>query len=121
VDNERVVLAGMALAGKAKVLLDDLLIRQRQDAGEPTVFYAESFSFVEFLRQRLTERQFREFLGHVKSGCTVLDALQRALYVAPDDLFPATLSGVWEDHAIQQAQLVRALRGKDAPLPAGPK
>jgi hypothetical protein len=112
-DNERVILAGTALAGKGKVPLDDLVVRQRNDAGDPAVFYAESFSFAEFLRHRMTERQFREFLEHVKSGCPVSDSLQRAMYLPPDEGFTAKLSGAWEDHAILQAQILRIVREQD--------
>jgi hypothetical protein len=115
-DNERILLAGAALASKAKIPMDDLVARGRQDMGNPSVYYAESFSFMEFLRNRLTERQFREFLLHVKAGCPVTDALQRALYVAPCDAFPVKLAIAWEEHAILQAQFIRTIRGMDLAL-----
>jgi hypothetical protein len=111
-DAERLVLAGAALASKVKIALEDLLIRQRDNMGEPPVFYSESFSFIQFLRERMTERQFHEFLDHLKGGCPVADALQRALYVPPDESFTNALTGAWEDHAIQQSQVIRALQGR---------
>jgi len=113
VDNERVILAGTALAGESRIPLDRLFARERHDIGDPAVFYAESFSFTEYLHGRLSEQQFKAFLGHIKDGCTVRDALQRALYLPPDSRFMGELASAWEEHAVAQAQIVQALRGAD--------
>lgn len=113
IDNRRIELAGAALAGKAKIALGDLLVRRRRDAGDPAVFYAEAFSLTEFLHSRLTGPQFAAFLKHVRYGCGVAEALQRALYVAPDDGFLSALAAAWEDCAIAQGQFLRALRQRE--------
>jgi len=113
VENSRAELAGMAIAGKAKIPLEDLLVRRRYDVQKPAVFYAESFSFVEFLHGRMTDEQFRALLEHIKAGCTVADALQRSLYVPADESFLRALASAWEDHAIEQAQYLRALAASE--------
>jgi len=111
IDNGRVALAGKAIAGKARISLGGLFIRQRYDLDEPATFYAESFSFVEFLHSRLTVEQFGAFLENVKGGCTVADALQRALCVPASESFVGSLASAWEDHAVAQAQYLEALGG----------
>lgn len=117
VDNERVVLAGTALASNGKLRMEELLTRQRKDLRDPSLFYAESYSFTAFLHDRLTEQQFHDFLGHIKSGCTTIESVQRALYMPPDESFAAALAGAWEDQAIQQAQMIRSLQGRADLLP----
>ena len=109
VENDRVALAGKTVAGKAKIALDDLFVRRRYDVEKPAVFYAESYSFVEFLHTRMTDQQLRALLEHVKGGCTVTDALQRSLYLPADESFLPALASAWEDHAIEQAQYLSAL------------
>ncbi len=117
VDNERVLLAGAALASKGKLRMEDLLTLQSKDLHDPSVFYAESFSFLAFLHDRLTDSQFHDFLEHVKSGCSTIEAVQRALYLAPEDSFATALAAAWEDQAIQQAQIIRSLQGRADLLP----
>ena len=119
VDPRRLILAGAALAGDAGIELPDLFIRGRPDVGDPGVFYAESFSFVSFLHARMGPEQFRSFLGHVKGGCTVADAIQRALYMPADTNFPRKLAAAWQRHAITDAQYIRAL-GMRTPEPSRP-
>ncbi len=109
-DVDRTVLAGTALAGEGKIPLQDLLVLNPMDIqADPRLFYAESFSFLEFLRARLSDPQFKDMLHHVKHGCSVSDALQRALYVPPSRTFLVELADAWEEHAIAEAQIVRAL------------
>jgi hypothetical protein len=109
IDTGRVQLAGKAIAGKARGRLEALFIRRRYDLGKPEAFYAESFSFVEFVHGRISGEQFRAFLDHVKGGCTVADALQRSLYMPAREDFLPSLASAWEDHAIEQAQYIEAL------------
>ncbi len=112
VDNDRLELAGAALSGKEAISLDNLLVRQEEEGKNLPAFYAESLSFTEFLRGRLTPRQFSDFLDHVKGGCTVSDALQRALYISQDDKFMPALAEAWQDHAVSTSQIIRVLKGK---------
>jgi len=105
----RIELAGKVVAGQARIALAALLVRRRYDLDRPGVFYAEAFSFVEFLHGRITPRQFKAFLRHVKDGCTIADALQRSLYAPADEEFLASLASAWEDHALAQSQYIRAL------------
>ncbi len=108
-DTGRVELAGKTVAGRARTSLEALLVARRYNMDEPRSFYAMSFSFVEFLHGRMTPRQFREFLLHVKGGCTVADALQRSLYLPARDGFLPAVASAWEDHAVEQSQFVEAL------------
>jgi len=112
-ENSRIRLAGRTVAGKASRKLKDLFVARRYSIDEPLVFYAESYSFMEFLHGRLSPAQFRDFLLNVQAGCTVTDALQRSLYVPADDSFLADLAGAWEDHAIEQTQFLEALASRD--------
>jgi hypothetical protein len=108
-DPRRAVLAGAALAGEKGIPLADLFVAHRADLAAPRIFYAEAFSFTGYLHARLTARQFRDVLEHIKDGCAVADAIQRALYAPPRDDFLARLAAAWTDHAITDAQFLRAL------------
>jgi len=108
-DPQRIVLAGAALTGGSRISLEDLFARSRDDLRDPAVFYAESYSLLSFLHARTGPEQFRRFLGHVKEGCTAADALQRALYSPDDPAFTRKLAAAWEDHAITDAKILRAL------------
>lgn len=113
VDNDRLTLAGLALAGKERLPLESLLACRRDNLGKVDVFYAEAYSFTDYLRTKLGQRQFKDFLDHVRDGCTVADAIQRALCVpGDDDKFLPALAEAWQDRAIQQAQVTRALLEK---------
>lgn len=109
VDHKRILLAGSALAAGDGGSLDRLFRSDRADLDDPEVFYAKSFSFVSFLHERMTQEQFRRFLEHVKAGSTIEDAIQRALRIPPDESFLPQLAAAWEDHAIAEAQYLRAL------------
>lgn len=110
-DSQRILLAGTALAGKGRIALEDLIPIQRQDLAEVSVFYAESYSFVSFLRSRLSESQFKDLLEQVKAGASFGEALNRALHICGDrDILP-DVAEAWEKQAIDQAQELRILRG----------
>ena len=112
-DNARVILAGMALAADRDASLVDLFARQRHSMGDPAVFYAKSFTFIEFVRSRMTHHQFRAFLSHVKDGCAIGDAIQRAFCAPDDEQFMPALARAWQDRTVVQAQFLRALaKGK---------
>lgn len=113
VDADRVALAAAALTGHKAVPLERLILRRRLTLGDGVdVFYAQAFSFVEFLHSRLTGEQFADFLGHLKAGCSVSDALQRALYLPPEGPFLHQVASAWHDHAIARAQLIEALAAR---------
>jgi len=109
VDNDRVLLAGAALAGERAIPLEELLVIRRSDLDDPGIFYAEAFSFMSFLRARLTAGQFRSFLDHTRNGCGIGESLQRALYVPQSDEFMPALNAAWEDYALAHAQYLKAL------------
>lgn len=109
VDNSRILVAGAALAGGKKIRLETLLLMDRCAADDAAVFYAESFSLTCFLHSRLSRQQFREMLGHIKAGCPLDEAVQRALYVPREEVFLARLARAWEGEAIRQSQFLQAL------------
>jgi hypothetical protein len=109
IDNDRVTLAGKALTGKAKIPLGKLIVTERVETPSKEVFYAEAFSFLEYLHSRLTRRQFRAFLDHVKSGCAIDEAIQRAIFAAVDDSFMPALAAAWEQQAVADWQTLEAL------------
>lgn len=120
-DDNRIVLAGTALAAGRHLPLPQLFLTTRSDLDDPAVFYAQAVSFVEYLRDRMSREQFRRFLENIRSGSPVTDALQRALYVPPDEEFLSELARAWQDHAVAQAQYIRALRGEPGLLQDGPE
>lgn len=109
VDNSRIVLAGTAMTGEGKIPLARLLLMERFAKDEAAVFYAEAFSFADYLQSRMTRRQFREMLDHVKAGRPLDEAIQRALYVPCDEALLGKLARAWEAEAIKQSQFLRAL------------
>ncbi|HUS48465.1 MAG TPA: hypothetical protein VM098_10100 [Phycisphaerae bacterium] len=120
VSNHRLELAGTALAGKARIPLGELLVLRSGQLRSPEVFYSEAYSFVGYLRGRMTDRQFGDFLEHMQGGCSFADAAQRALHVSDSPQFLPALAKAWEAHAVDHAQMIRTLRGKaglTGPLP----
>ena len=115
-DNTRLVEAAAALSDEVNPSLDELLVARRQDVERPAEFYAEAFSFVSFLHSRLSAAQFQEFLVQVKGGCTVGEALQRALYVCPDEEFLTSLAAAWQDYAVAHVQYLHAVEDGGASL-----
>jgi len=124
IDNERIILAGKALSSKAKIPLETLLAAELSDMPSKEVFYAECFSFMEYVHSRLTVRQFKAFLDHVKSGCEVAEAIQRALAVPGEESLLPALAAAWEEQAVADGQILEALSVEQAstsgPLDAGP-
>jgi hypothetical protein len=119
VDNDRLALAGTALAGRGKIPLADLLVVEPGRIAKPELFYAECYSLAAFLRQHLADHQFGAMMENLKGGSALAEAVQRALYSPDREDFLEALTGAWERHAIEQAQYIRALRGEhppDAPL-----
>ena len=110
-DNARFLLAGAALGARKHISLTALLARRRHEVKDPAVFYAKAFSFLEFLHSRMNREQFREFLAHVKDGCSVNEAIQRSLYLPLDGTFSAALARAWQDRSVRHAQYLRALDG----------
>lgn len=111
VDNGRVLLAGAALGGDRKISLSRMLMADKLGPDAPA-FYAEAFSLLSFLHSRMTPGQFREMLAHVKTGCPMSDAIQRALYLPTDEAFLDRLADAWESAAIRQTQELQVLSGK---------
>ena len=107
--HERIRLAAAALASDRKIPLQRLLAATRVEADHAAVFYAESHSLVGFLHAKLTARQFRDLLANLKGGCPFGDALQRALYLPPDEEFLPRLAQAWTAEAIRQGQFLKAL------------
>lgn len=108
-DSGRVLLAGMALGADRNVSLADLFARQRHNMDDPAVFYAKSFTFIEFIRNRMTHEQFRAFISYVKGGCAIGDAIQRAIGSPDSEQFLPTLGRTWQDRTVVQAHFLRAL------------
>jgi len=110
-DNGRILLAGTALAGRGKLSLHELLLTEAHTLTDVEVFYAESYSLLAFLKDRLTERQFMDLIENIKLGCSFRDALHRALGTPQDDKLLPAVAAAWEAHALEQAQYLRAIRG----------
>lgn len=109
VHNGRIRLAGAALATRTGIDLPALLRLDRCHEGNVDVFYAESYSLMTFMHSRLTGAQFRDTLTHLKAGLPLDEALQRALYVPPDEEFLTRLERSWRLEAVRQSQFLQAL------------
>jgi hypothetical protein len=111
VDNDRVLLAGAALAGRARIALGDLLVGQpKGDEGQAAVFYAEAYSLVSYLQAHTTREQFKQLVENLRAGCAFSDALQRAMGCPHSDTAIAEIELAWQSRAIEQAQEIQALR-----------
>ena len=111
VDESRLRLAGAAIAAGKAIPLEDLLTIRKYQQDYRSLFYAESFSLVEYLHRNLSPKQFHEVLVNIKDGCCLAEAIQRALYVPPDENFLKSLSIAWQNDAIKQWQFLKALDG----------
>ena len=103
-----VLLAGAAAVDGA-IDLATLTAATAYPAGREDLFYAQSYSLVAYLYRTLGDGRFRDFLGFMKSGSTLVDAVNRA---ADDDHKPCTQNDVessWRRDAITQAMVLRAL------------
>ncbi len=109
VDNDRLKLAAAALGGEDGISMDKLLLMDQGGMDHHGTFYAQSLSLTQFLHSRLAREQFKTFLDNLKDGCTVADALERALCLPPDPNFLEGLSSAWQTYAVQQGQDLHAL------------
>jgi len=114
----RIILAGAAMAAKKALPLRDLLATEAYDPDNVALYYAQTYSLMRYLSQRLSRRQFTDTLTHIKDGCTLDDALQRALVSPYDENFLAKLERAWQKDAVIQAQLLMILA--DSVGPRGP-
>lgn len=112
-DPGRILLAASALASDKGIALDRLVSLHRSELDDPSVFYAEAFSFMEYLHDRLEPAQFRAVLENLRDGCTVQESILRALYVPERENFLKELEDAWRDHAITSAHFLRALHDED--------
>lgn len=106
---ERLLLAGAAAATGEAMSLDHLLNREQFRPHEQSLFYAQAFSFVLYLREHVTSQQFASLLERVHAGYPLAEALQRTLCLAPYEGFLADLESAWRADAIAQAQYLNAL------------
>jgi len=111
VDESRLGLAGAAIAAGKAIPLEDLLTTRGYQQDHRSLFYAESFSLVEYLHHNLSPKQFHEVLVNIKEGCCLAEAIQRALCVPSDENFLKALSIAWQNDAIKQWQFLKALDG----------
>lgn len=120
-DARYVRLAGTAAAADAHIPLEELLaIDTYDDVDHLSLFYAESYSFVQFLHARLTRGQFSELMEHLRKGHDVHDALERTLAARHEEAFAQKLEAAWRDHAILQAQIIDAFAQRPASTPPAP-
>jgi hypothetical protein len=108
---DRIIRAGKSIATDEGLGLQQLLTRERYEPGELEVYYAQTFSFMAYVQQRTSGDQFVAFLGHIKHGCTMDEALHRALCMIHDEQILQKVEQAWREDAIAQAQYLIALRG----------
>jgi hypothetical protein len=114
--SHHVQLAGTALAGPRAIPLQQLLLLRRYDQAEtPALFYAESYSFMEFLRGKMTRGQYGDFLGHLRSGEPVDEAVRLALAMPQSENFLQRLDVAWRNYAILQNQLLQVVQDSAQP------
>ncbi|MFW6146669.1 MAG: hypothetical protein ACOC7R_04985 [Planctomycetota bacterium] len=106
-DNHRtaIVEVGLAVAEGRDVPLQDLVRRREVNAEAAPLFYAQSYSFVTYLRRQMSDRQFDRFLDELARGRPTFGALRRALRVGTDAFSVAKLQQAWRDDAVRQAAL----------------
>lgn len=107
---QRLLMAGTALSGEKGIGLAELLTMKAENITDPAVFYAEAFSFTEYLHARLDAKEFRSFLRELRDGCSVPVAIERALYLPHDEEFLVEMEEAWQLHAIAEAQYLHELQ-----------
>jgi len=110
VDNRRIVLVGRAFSDSKKRSIDLrrlLSITNYSQIDDLPLFYAESFSFVQFLRERLSLMQLGELLRQLRLGIDFETALRRAILMPDSDDFFQRLDSAWQKYAILQEQILR--------------
>ena len=107
---ERILRAGAAVAAGETIRLGRLTAAEEYDRQGLDLFYAQTYSFMAFLHERLTARQFSDLLGHIKTGCTLRDALHRALLLPYSDRFMQQLEKAWQEEALAQGQFLSSLK-----------
>ncbi len=107
--SKRILLAGRD-AGSGKALgLQELVATEKYDDGNVDLFYARAYSFVSYMHQRLTPKQFADTLANIKAGNPLRDALHKALYLPDSNAFMSQLEQSWQDDAIANAQYLTFL------------
>ena len=109
--DQRMIIIGMLQSSNPNMLsLKQLLTLDKYSQSiDPAIFYAQAYSFVEFLRSRLTEMQFTELMKNMREGESFEVALQRALFLNSSSKFMAQLEKAWKDHLITQYKIVQSL------------
>jgi hypothetical protein len=118
--DDRIILAGASLATGQDAALEWLTTRETYNGQELPLFYAQSYSLMSYLHERLTRGQFSGLLTQIRAGCTLEEALQRTLAVAPQDGFADALAQAWQDHAVAHAQFLLTLRTLATPCAPAP-
>ncbi|MCD4824474.1 MAG: hypothetical protein K8S55_07695 [Phycisphaerae bacterium] len=111
VDNFRVELAAAAIAAKQDTPLPKLLGHDTYNqVSSLALFYAESYSFAEFLRGKLSDEQFSDFLAELRRGSKMDVAISRAMALPHEKDFLLKLSKAWKKYAALQGKILRSLK-----------
>lgn len=111
IDNFRVELAAAAIAAKQDTPLSQLLGHNTYNqVPSLPLFYAESYSFAEFLRGRLSDEQFGNFLAELRRGSKVDVAISRAMTLPHEKDFILKLSKAWKKYATLQGKILQSLK-----------
>jgi hypothetical protein len=111
VDNQRLLLAGTAAEGhNGTPGLNRLLsIKSYSEIEDMPLFYAESFSFVQFLRERLSFQQLEVMLRQLGRGADFETALRRALLLPDSEGLMEKLDKAWSDYAVFQKRIFESI------------
>lgn len=110
-NRQYMMIAGRALITTPEIYrLDSLLAyRKYNQIRQLDGFYAVSYSFLDFLRDRLTPEQFRLFLQELRYGRSVREAIQRALLLPETPELLAQIEEAWSEYTVLQGQLLEVL------------
>ncbi len=110
--NRRIMLAGSAMAGNDRTFipLQKLLSTQNySEIDNISLFYAESYSFVQFLWQWMDASQMGEFLSQLRGGANVETSLQRAMLLPDSEDLLGQIEEKWRDYAVMQRDILKSL------------
>ncbi|MBT7170279.1 MAG: hypothetical protein HN909_00755, partial [Phycisphaerales bacterium] len=111
----RIRLLGKTLRQTKGELATNLLqVTHYHQVSDMTQFYAEAYSFSEFLRSRMSEMQFTSFLELLRSGKTVPAAFGTTLGYKTTRAASKALNYHWRQHALLQAKLLAELEKRKA-------
>ena len=113
--DQKIILNGLILqkASNDFSLANLLGTKRYNEKKDADIFYAQAYSFTNFLKTKLTEKQFKTLLKNMQEGADFETSIKRALYITDQDDFMQQLELAWKKYAIDQYNIAKSLQQKE--------